>query len=290
MKKYTLSDVPSPFLETSFLKLREGIFDDPNIDVYMTETGDFACLSPLPTMDYENYKPRAQSLSLKSYRASTGIYDLRYEKIADYLQPGMSMLEIGAGDADFLAYIHDRKPDVDLSCVEPDDNTKAHRDRHSWLHQALSTDVLQAHTYDIVSCFHVLEHIEEPSDFLSVCANLIKPGGKVIIEVPSLTDPLLSLYAIPQYEDFYFQKQHPYYYSPASLQRLLEHNGYAVEAMIAHQRYGLENHLAWLTQGKPGGNEQYRRIFADTSDSYRASLETVGNADSVIAIATRAHP
>jgi len=237
-------------------------------------------------MNYENYQPRAETLSLKSYRASTGVYDLRYEKIREYLQPGIAMLEIGAGDADFLAYIHNQKPDLDLTCVEPDDNTKAHRDRHSWLHHAQSTDELQANTYDIVSCFHVLEHIIEPTDFLSVCANLLKLNGKVIIEVPSLTDPLLSLYAIPEYENFYFQKQHPYYYSPTSLQHLLEHNGFTVEAMIPHQRYGLENHLAWLTQGKPGGNENYRRIFANSCAAYRASLETAGHADTVIAIAT----
>ena len=97
-------------------------------------------------------------------------------------------------------------------------------------------------SFDLVCLFHVLEHIIEPAPFLESCTALLVSGGRIIIEVPSLEDPLLSLYHVDAYQNFFFQTQHPYSYSAASLGRLLDAHGLAVDESIAHQRYGLENH------------------------------------------------
>ena len=106
----------------------------------------------------------------------------------------------------------------------------------------------------------------------------------MIIEVPSLDDPLSSLYKSPAHRDFYFQKQHPYVYSAKSLRRVLEHHGFRVE-IVPYQRYGLENHLQWLSAGKPGGNAEFARTFQSCDAAYRAALEASGLTDTVFAIA-----
>ena len=41
------------------------------------------------------------------------------------------------------------------------------------------------HTYDAVVSFQVLEHVESPAAFLSACVECLKPGGVMIISVPS---------------------------------------------------------------------------------------------------------
>lgn len=277
-------NIPEPFDRDTFSLLRTGIYDDPSISVYMNATEDFAYLDPLPEMDYASYRPRVESLALKDYKKNLDVYKLRFEKIEKYLNADASVLEIGAGNAGFLAFMHEHLPSIRYSCLEPDGNTKTVRDGYSWLTQLSDFQDAERHGYDIVGFFHVLKHVHEPSAFLTECQKLLKPGGRIIIEIPALADPLLSLYNLQSYEEFFYQKQHPFYYSAKSLERLLENHGFRILEMIPHQRYGLENHLNWIENGKPGGNKLYQNMFAETTKSYRKDLEVGGHADAVIAI------
>ena len=95
---------------------------------------------------------------------------------------------------------------------------------------------------------------------------------------------MLSLYGCATYREFYFQKQHPFVYSEASLRRVLERHGFSVQ-MIPYQRYGMENHLGWLSAGKPGGNAEFRDIFPRCEAAYTLALEARGLTDTVFAIA-----
>ena len=131
--------------------------------------------------------------------------------------------------------------------------------------------------------FHVLEHIIDPSAYLStISQSLIKNDSLVIIEVPSLFDPLLSIYECESYKKFYFQSQHPYIYSNTSIVRLMERNGFVTKKVINYQRYGIENHLNWLANNSPGGSELFRNIFNKTNKSYITELEDFGKTDTVI--------
>ncbi len=86
------------------------------------------------------------------------------------------------------------------------------------------------------------------------------------------------------YTNHCFQKQHPYYYSKASLERLLCSHSLKIEAMMAHQRYGLGNHLNWLQCEMPSGNAEYAWVFTSVDAGYRQSLEAAGLSDAVIAV------
>jgi SAM-dependent methyltransferase len=39
--------------------------------------------------------------------------------------------------------------------------------------------------YDMVTCFHVLEHLEEPTSLLSTLRNKLRPGGALMVHVPN---------------------------------------------------------------------------------------------------------
>lgn len=93
---------------------------------------------------------------------------------------------------------------------------------------------------------------------------------------------LCSLYHCLQYKKFYFQAQHPYVYSARSVTRIMEYNGFKTLAIIAYQRYGIENHLNCLVNGCPGGNVTYRTMFNKTNEVYILELECSRKTDSVI--------
>jgi 2-polyprenyl-3-methyl-5-hydroxy-6-metoxy-1,4-benzoquinol methylase len=279
--------LPAPFNQEHFRILRKGIYEHPEIDVYVAQEGDFACLHPQPPFNYTQYSPRFQRLNLSEYRKRNRVVERRYEKIRTHFTGMVSVLEIGSSDGAFLQYAREQNTALTLASLEVDASTQAVRDRSSWLKQYGSFSELHERQarFDLVCFFHVLEHIASPAAFLSSCTKVLKPKGKVVIEVPSLDDPLRTLYRVEEYENFYFQAQHPYVYSARSLRRLLEHNGFRVLSCFGHQRYGLENHLTWLAQRRPGGNEALREMFAHLDEHYRERLESTGHSDAVIAIA-----
>jgi len=251
--------LPAPFRVESFSLLKHGIFDDSAIDVFANTEHDFAVLSPPPVVDYRDYKPRHQTLGLSNYKKSRGVIEARFAKIRSVFLGTDSMLEIGAADGAFLECLHMHHPDMRLAAIEPDESTEGARNGIAGLGQFASLDAAAAAgiMVDVICLFHVFEHLTDPASWLRIAKQLLAPGGRIVIEVPSLDDPLLSLFNSRAYRDFYFQKQHPFVYSSASLRRVLEHNGFAVETM-PYQRYGLENHLTWLAEGRPGGSEGIR--------------------------------
>jgi hypothetical protein len=281
------SHLPKPLDGDNYKLLRRGISDDPIINVYTNDNGDFAFLHPMQAVDYAAYIPRVHSLGLQAYKKTLDGLERRLKKISPVLSSVNSILEIGAADAAFLAMVHEQFPGLDCYSVEPDQNTRAARDAMPWLKQASNiSEVIGAGTNtDIVAMFHVFEHLEETQEFLANVKRVLTPNGFMLIEVPSLTDPLLSLYASPAYQSFYFQRQHPFVFSPPSLERVLAANGFAVERFIPHQRYGMENHLQWLTSASPGGNQHFLELFSNIDEGYRLSLEQAGTTDSIIALA-----
>jgi SAM-dependent methyltransferase len=279
--------LPAPFREERFTRLRTGIHDDQDASVYVNEARDFAFLHPQPRLDYTRYEPRYHQLGLAAYRKRNEVIERRFRKIAPHFEGAPSVLEIGALDAAFLRHARERKPGVRIASLEVDDNSKPERDRVAGLEQFADFSALRAtgRRFDVVCFFHVLEHVLEPAIFLDECRAVLAPGGRLLMEVPSLDDPLLALYAVPEYEAFYFQRQHPYVYSARSLRRALETYRLRVTQCVPHQRYGLENHLTWLAKRQPGGNDALRTMFAPADDAYRAQLEAAGLADAVIVAA-----
>jgi SAM-dependent methyltransferase len=278
--------LPPPLCSESFALLKRGVFDDPAIDVYVNGAGDFALLVPVPTVDYGAYRHRHQTLGLTGYRKARRVMESRYAKIERDFAGARSVLEIGAAEGAFLSILRASRPELLLAAIEPDQSTRAERDAIPGLRQfaTLGEAADAGLAVDVVCLFHVFEHLIDPAGWLASAKRVIAPGGRLIIEVPSLDDPLLSLYGSAPYREFYFQKQHPYVYSAKSLRRVLEHHGFSVE-VVPYQRYGMENHLTWLSAGKPGGSAEYRDIFARCEVGYAASLEARGLTDTVFAIA-----
>jgi 2-polyprenyl-3-methyl-5-hydroxy-6-metoxy-1,4-benzoquinol methylase len=276
--------VPHPFQDDVFELFRHGVFDDENIDVLINQQQDFAYLSPQPEIDYSQYVPRVKKLGLSQYKAKLDVYFRRFLKVATYLEKGDSILDVGTGDGLFLKIVKEHLPQVQVVACEKDQSTL--EERRKIIGDETFEDIDEIvgieRTFSVVSLFHVLEHILDPATFLKTIRKLLTPESVLIIEIPSLTCPLLTLYKSEAYHSFYFQKQHPFNYSFTSLQRLMEYLGFQTLELISFQRYGLENHLNWLTQEKPGGSSVFKEIFECSNAQYIADLEQAGKTDSAI--------
>ncbi len=282
-------EIPEPLKSDKFELFQRGILDDPDIDVYASAQKDFAFLYPRPQIDYVNYIPRATKHGFNHYKKKLDFIGRRLKKIEHLFGDGPdSLLEIGAADGSFLEVIGKKSPDIHLTAIDKDQNTLPLRVKRSDENYCSLEELPQNRKhYDRICLFHVFEHVLTPSDLLSKIRKIMSASSLLIIETPSFNDPLLSLYKVRDFSRFYFSSQHPYIYSHSSLQRLMEHNGFRTIEVINYQRYGLENHLNWLSQGQPGGSELFRELFKGLEVDYISALERGEKTDTTIWVGQR---
>ena len=141
--------------------------------------------------------------------------------------------------------------------------------------------------FDMILHFFVLEHITEPFEFLKMQLSLLKPGGKIIFEIPNASDPLYSVYDIPAFERFYWSIAHPWYFNENSIKYLLKQLGVTYK-IVLEQRYDLSNHMVWARDGKPGGMGRFTQTLGEEfEESYKQALIKTGHCDTLVGIVTK---
>jgi SAM-dependent methyltransferase len=273
------------FCDEPFTQFHPRIHENDRVQVFINEKRDFAKLFPTPAFDYATYIPRAQKLGTQDPKKQSQYMNLRLDVTAALmgsLSDGNSrVLEIGANDGSFMKVFRERLPRSACEGLEPSEpHRRAAREAGLTMHANI--DEIRGDKFDVICMFHTFEHFVDPLAELKSFDPLLKDGGTYVIEIPSLSDPLLSLYEIDAFKDFYFQAQHPYVYSPSSLRRLLESSGYAIVAERAVQRYGLGNHLQWLRHGRPGVFGDFNRDSA-LEEAYKKFLVSRGQTDTLFA-------
>lgn len=141
---------------------------------------------------------------------------------------------------------------------------------------------------DVITLFHVFEHIVEPLRSLKSLHAALKPGGKIIIEVPHASDALIKSYNLESFKAFTFWSEHLILHTGKSIKTFLEKAGFKNISVTGYQRYPLSNHLYWLKEGKPGG----QKIFTQFNDqellkAYANTLDKIDETDTIIAVAEK---
>lgn len=204
----------------------------------------------------------------------------RLADIGPWFDGVTSVLEIGAETGGFLDRL--RGHGLRLVGVDAAPEYAATLKDKGYVGHRYIDEVPVTPRFDRVCCFSLLEHIREPVTFLAHSAALLAPGGRMVIEVPSARDPLLALYDLPAFKDFYFQAMHPQVFSPQAVEMLLKRAGFGHVELRFKQRYGLANHLQWLRKGVPGGAPDLARLLANGVDhEYVSALEKAGVTDTL---------
>ena len=141
--------------------------------------------------------------------------------------------------------------------------------------------------FDLIIHYYVLEHIRNPVEFINQYMELLNTTGKMIFEVPCATDPLIELYKVPEFDNFYWSVAHHWYFNRESLTEVLKKTGYSFE-LFPEQRYDLSNHMVWVQEGTPGGLGRYSHILGHELDwLYKKKLKEHWLCDTIIAVVGR---
>jgi hypothetical protein len=136
----------------------------------------------------------------------------------------------------------------------------------------------------LITAFHVIEHLPDPRKTLEKLSGHLKAKGRMVVEVPSSEDVLLTLFDNEAFQEFTYWSQHLFLFNLETLRRLAEQAGLRVVSIQQFQRYGLSNHIHWLSRNIPGGHQRWS--FLDTpalTEAYAASLAAIGKCDTLIA-------
>lgn len=139
---------------------------------------------------------------------------------------------------------------------------------------------------DVITLFHVLEHMANPILFLKNIKPLLNKEGIFICEVPNVREMLLE--NSREYNDFYWIRAHLNYFSDRTLSDCFRKAGYDDVEIRFEQRYGLINLCNWLTTGKPQIEKPIFEIadaYKPVESFYRKFTERLGKSDALIAIA-----
>lgn len=138
---------------------------------------------------------------------------------------------------------------------------------------------------DIVVSFAVVEHVENPLDFLKKIRELLKPRGKLLFSTPNYDDWLLEF--LPEiYGRFFYRRVHKWYFNGESLKELAYRAGFSnVDIKYAH-RFDVSNALLWIKDKIPAGYGKLE-LFHDLDEHYKKVLERKGRTDFIYSLYTK---
>ncbi|MDK9713655.1 MAG: class I SAM-dependent methyltransferase [Sulfuritalea sp.] len=236
----------------------------------------------IQTGHYESGGMHGESpASLESWLRETESDDSRRFELLKGAMTNKRVLDFGCGAAGFLRKA--QTVSVFAAGVEPENRVRAHWKEQIRIHEDLSAARTDGN-FDLITAFHVIEHVPDPRAMLTQLADLLAESGRLVIEVPSADDALLTLYDSAAFQRFTYWSQHLFLFNPETMRQLASQAGLRVVAIRQMQRYPLSNHLHWLSKGKPGGHQQWAFLNTDAlAEAYESALAALGKCDTIIA-------
>lgn len=136
------------------------------------------------------------------------------------------LLDVGAGTGAFAAVM--KEAGWQVTGLEPDDIARANALSHHQLTLQTLDDLYHlpdAH-FDVITLWHVLEHVHDLHGYLDTFHRILQPGGTLLIAVPNYTS-----YDAQQYGAqwaAYDVPRHLYHFSPAGMRLLMQNHHFTI--------------------------------------------------------------
>lgn len=218
-----------------------------NKNIYKCPTCNLIQMKPQWTIDelntlYKGYVKKQYTTSKQKPIKSIRKY------LRKYVTKESRTLEIGSGNGDNLNYLRKYTKesigiDKDILSDSVKENTKLAIDFDTF------HDLYPNEKYDFIYAIHVLEHINDPRDFIKKIISHLNDNGKVVLELPSTDEPLYTIYKSKAFISQYWFPYHVFFYTPETLNKVLEI--YNIKIKL-YQRYGIIGPIRFLIFGTPG--------------------------------------
>tara|TARA_B100000989_G_C19531606_1_gene470280 strand:+ start:4517 stop:5419 length:903 start_codon:yes stop_codon:yes gene_type:complete len=195
---------------------------------------------------------------------------------------GETILDSGSASGKILDMFG--KNFINKLAVEPSFKFKKilQKKKYTWF--KTQSDVLKNYKnkVDLIISSKVIEHVNNPLNYLKEIYDLLKEGGRAVITTPNRQDVLLNSIG-EKYFKFFYRTQHLWYFDSKSLTYTANKAGFD-EPLIEYKHfYNIDNFLVWYKTQKPAGKSNNIGIFdKKINDYWKSWLINNGTSDTMV--------
>jgi 2-polyprenyl-3-methyl-5-hydroxy-6-metoxy-1,4-benzoquinol methylase len=235
--------------------------------------------------DYISHSNTQKGLVSRLYQ-SVRSYTLRQKRNWVKKVSGLAtgrILDIGCGTGEFLNAM--KGAGWHTLGLEPDEGARqmARKNYGLEVQQQDQLFELEEEAFDVISMWHVLEHVHRLHPYLDKIAKLLKAEGVLIIAVPNYQSKDADTYG--KEWAAYDVPRHLYHFSPAAMEQLLESHGFQLvqKKLMPFDPF----YVSLLSEKYRHGSARLLPAFWNGALSLMKSMGNVDQASSVIYLARK---
>ena len=174
-------------------KVRDHLVSQESFDVYWDEKEQFGWTDFKNTSDlsayyqseeYYSHQEQPKTFIQKTYSFARDLmFRYKHNIISPLLVKGARVLDIGSGTGDFLYFMNSKGYDV----AGVENNSKANLiSQKKGIETYERITDLSDNSFNLISLWHVLEHLSDPDQTFKRSFNLLNKSGYLIIAVPNI--------------------------------------------------------------------------------------------------------
>ena len=189
---------------------------------------------------YCNYRQLEENQIALGNRFSISIGTDIMRELATWLgtDKSLKILDYGCEPGTFVSILRDEFNFANVEALELNQKSITIADQYYGLKIVSSPQDLEHELYDCIVLLEVLEHIPESDTFLEQVANMVKPGGCLLISTPAV-DNLIGLF-LPQYAEApYTAPCHISLFTKKAMRCLLSRFDFNIERIKISESWGV---------------------------------------------------
>lgn len=195
------------------------------------------------------------------------------------------LLDVGAGTGVFAKYMQQHGWQV--TALEPDETARKNAQKNHGILLRPSDEIfnLATNSFDVITLWHVLEHVHQLHEYINTFYKLLKQNGTLIIALPNYTS--LDAQHYKQYWAAYDVPRHLYHFSPKSMKILTQQHGFKI---IAYKPMWFDSfYVSMLSEQYSTGKTNYLKAFYEGISSNAESVQDAKNCSSVMYVVRKAN-
>ncbi len=204
---------------------------------------------------YISHTDSSKNLIDKVYqRVRNHTMQKKYALIDSFNTPGKKLLDVGSGTGDFLLTCKSKGWTV--FGVEPSNEARI-ISKEKKVSVCKDLDSLSENSFDVITLWHVLEHVENLQSYISQLQRKLKPEGVIVIAVPNYKS-----FDANHYKEFWAAfdvPRHLWHFSQTSIQKLFKKISMNVEKTLPMKFDSY--YVSILSEKYKSGRTNYLKAF-----------------------------
>ena len=274
-----------------YINCKDHTVSRETFSIYIDREAELLITSPRPkdkelanyydSDDYISHSDSTKTLIDKIYQYVRNYAITKKVKLVNSFDiTNKSLLDIGAGTGDFLLACKQNGWNVDG--VEPNDKANQLTEKKTLI--KISKDILELGNkqFDVITMWHVLEHVPDLTEYVSKLKQLLKPNGTLVVAVPNHKS-----YDAKYYKEFwaaYDVPRHLWHFSRRAISKLFQLEDMKVVKTIPMKFDSF--YVSLLSEKYKTGNSNFFKAFlvglrsnlkARTSTEYSSLIYIIKN-------------